>query len=102
MLVILGVLLAGGAGAFTGLVIAYNTSGGPKYAPEIFGQTLPTLNTLGVFCLGAGLALIFSLGLWLIISGARHRAHRPEQGQMTTRDATGVGGGLGAGRPQPS
>jgi hypothetical protein len=29
MFVVLGVLLAGGAAAFTGLVIAYNTSGGP-------------------------------------------------------------------------
>jgi hypothetical protein len=25
-------------------VIAYNTSGGPKYNPEIFAQSLPTLN----------------------------------------------------------
>ncbi|HEY3089213.1 MAG TPA: hypothetical protein VGJ59_14265 [Jatrophihabitantaceae bacterium] len=63
MLVILGVLLAGGAGAFTGPLIAYNTSDGPKYTPEIFGQSLPTLNTLGVFCSGIVLGLIFCLGL---------------------------------------
>ena len=46
MLVILGGLLAGGAGAFTGLLIAYNTSGGPTYTPEIFGQSLATLDSL--------------------------------------------------------
>ncbi len=69
MLVILGGLLAGGAGAFTGLLIAYNTSGGPKYTPEIFGQSLATLNTLGVFCSGIALGLTFCFGL---TTGSRH------------------------------
>jgi len=52
VLIILGALLAGGVGAFTGLVLAYNSAGGPRYTPEIFGQSLVTLNTLGVFVTG--------------------------------------------------
>jgi hypothetical protein len=72
--------LAGGAGAFTGLVIAYNTSGGPKYTPEIFAQSLPTLNTLGVFSSGVALRLIFCFGLWLVVGGTKtHRAPQHPQ-----------------------
>jgi len=80
MLVILGGLLAGGAGAFTGLLIAYNTSGGPKYTPEILGQYLATLNTLGVFCSGMALGLTFCFGLWLIV-GVHPRRHAPHHRQ---------------------
>ena len=76
LIALLGVLLAGGAGAFTGLLIAYNLSGGPKYTAEIFGQSLPTLNTLGVFCTGLALGLIFCFGLWLIVSGTRWTMRR--------------------------
>jgi hypothetical protein len=76
MFVVLGVLLARGASAFTGVVIAYDTSGGPTYTPEIFGQSLPTLNTMGVFCAGLALAFIFCTGLWLISGGRRRRLHR--------------------------
>jgi len=36
-----GVLVAGGAAGFAGLLIAYNTTGGPTYTPEIEGQALP-------------------------------------------------------------
>ncbi len=72
MLFLLGVLLAGGAGAFTGLLTASNTGGAPKCTPEIFGQSLPpTLNTLGVFCSGVALGLILCAGLWLIVGGGK-------------------------------
>jgi len=72
VLIILGAPLAGGVGAFTSLVLAYNRAGGPRYTPEIFGQSLVTLNTLGVFVTGIALGLIFSIGLWLIAGGTRH------------------------------
>jgi hypothetical protein len=73
----LGVLLAGGAGAFTGLLIAYNTTGGPNYTPEILGQSLATLTTLGVFCSGMALGLTFCLGLWLIVGVDTHPGQHP-------------------------
>jgi len=44
LLVVLGVLVAGGAGALAGLAIADNPAGRPKYTPEMLGQSLPTLN----------------------------------------------------------
>jgi hypothetical protein len=93
MLVILGGLLAGGAGAFTGLLIAYNTSGGPKYTPEIFGQSLATLDTLGVFCSGVALGLI-CFGLWLITSGTRPAMRHTTGSRHTptsTQPATNTG-----------
>ena len=80
MLVLLGGLLAGGAGAFTGLLIAYNTSGGPNYTPEIFGQSLATLNTLGVFCSGMAMGLTLCFGLWLIV-GVHPPRHAPHHRQ---------------------
>jgi hypothetical protein len=99
-LLIVGLLLAGGAGAFTGLVIAYNTAGGPKYTAEMFGHTLPTLNTLGVFCAGVALGTIFCLGLWLLVTGARHTMRRPTHARPA-RPVT-PDNDLGAGHPQPS
>jgi hypothetical protein len=72
VLIILGMLLAGGVATFTGLLIAYNTAGGPRFTPEIFGQSLVTLNSLGLFVGGLVFGLIFGLGLWLITGGTRH------------------------------
>ncbi len=66
MLILLGLILLCGSGAFAGLLIAYNLGGGPDYTATIFGVSLPTLNTLGVFCTGIALGLIFCFGLWLI------------------------------------
>jgi hypothetical protein len=86
-------LLAGGAGAFTGLLIAYNTSGGPKYTAEIFGQSLPTLNTLEVFCAGVALGLIFCFGLWLIIRGIRHTTRTMRRRHAADRSAELAGSG---------
>jgi cytochrome bd-type quinol oxidase subunit 2 len=96
-----GVLLAGGAGAFIGLLIADNTSGGPRYTPEIFGQSLPTLNTLGVFCAGVALGLIFCLGVWLIVRGTKHGVHRRTR-RAAARGALPLGSNFGAGRQRPS
>lgn len=95
VIVILGGLLAVGAGAFTGLLIAYNTSGGPKFTAQMFGQGLPVLSTLGVFCTGLALALIFCVGLWLL-AHARRAPRRPARLRRTT--ATGD---TNRGEPQP-
>jgi hypothetical protein len=101
MYVLLGVVLAGGAGAFFGLLIAENTAGGPRYTPGIFGQSLPTLNTLGVFCAGVALGLIFCLGVWLILRGTKHGTHRWTR-RAAARGALPLDSNFGAGRPRPS
>jgi hypothetical protein len=87
MLLLLGLLIAGAAGAFTGLLIAYNSSGGPEYTVTMFGNTLGTLNGLGIFIAGISLALLFCLGLLLMRGGAalsrRRRTVRRARRQET-------------------
>ncbi|MBC9725419.1 hypothetical protein H8R17_10865 [Streptomyces sp. TRM68367] len=72
----LGLLLLAATGAFVGLVIAYNLSGGPEYTVSIFGSDIATLNSLAVFCSGLALALLFCLGLAMMLSGRGHGRRR--------------------------
>ncbi|MFE4977342.1 hypothetical protein ACFRAR_35195 [Kitasatospora sp. NPDC056651] len=67
-MLLLGLLLMAASGAFVGLLIADNLSGGPDYQATILGTDLVTLNSLSVFLAGVALGLIFCLGLvmmWL-------------------------------------
>ncbi|MFE4519681.1 hypothetical protein ACFRMQ_36530 [Kitasatospora sp. NPDC056783] len=67
-MLLLGLLLMAASGAFVGLLIADNLSGGPDYQATIFGTDLVTLNSLSIFLAGLALGLIFCLGLammWL-------------------------------------
>ncbi|MFC5669022.1 hypothetical protein [Streptomyces incanus] len=72
-MLILGLLLLAAAGAFTGLVIADNLSGGPEYTVSILGQNIATMNALALFCSGLALALLFCVGLTAVASTAVHR-----------------------------
>ncbi|MFF5159578.1 hypothetical protein ACFY3N_25745 [Streptomyces sp. NPDC000348] len=74
-MIVLGLLLLAAAGAFTGLVIADNLSGGPEYTVSVLGQDIATMNTLAVFCSGLALALLFCAGLSAVVSSAVHRRH---------------------------
>ncbi|MEU0913275.1 hypothetical protein [Streptomyces althioticus] len=74
-MLILGLLLAGAVGAFTGLVIAGNLSGGPQYTVSVLGQDIATMNTLAVFCAGLALGLLFCLGLAAVASSVVRRRH---------------------------
>lgn len=76
MVMLLGLVLILGAGAFTGLVIGYNTAGGPDYTVVMFGNTLGTLNSLEIFVAGIALALIFCLGIVAVVFGTRMRRAR--------------------------
>jgi len=86
-MLILGLLLVATTGAFTGLVIADNLSGGPDYTVSVLGQDIATINTLAVFCSGFALALLFSLGLVLVTSRLHHRsrAHQPRHAMRLRR-----------------
>ncbi|MFI6848967.1 MULTISPECIES: hypothetical protein [unclassified Kitasatospora] len=74
-MLLLGLLLMAAAGAFTGLLIADNLSGGPDYQVTVLGNDLVVMNSLAVFLSGVALALLFCLGLALI--GLSRRARRP-------------------------
>ena len=75
---LLGFLLLAASAAFTGLVIAGNTGGGPDYTANVLGQHVATLNTLGVFAAGLALGLIFCLGLAMMPGAARARRRKAE------------------------
>ncbi|MEV8393612.1 MULTISPECIES: hypothetical protein [unclassified Streptomyces] len=75
-MLIIGILLMAATAAFTALLIAFNLSGGAHYAVTLFGSQPFTINTLGAFLGGIALALIFGLGLWLLLGGAALMARR--------------------------
>ncbi|MGW5969634.1 hypothetical protein [Streptomyces sp. NPDC055186] len=72
-MLILGLLLLGAAGAFTGLVIADNLSGCPEDTVSVLGQVVATMNAPAVFRSGLTLALVFCVGLSAVASTAVHR-----------------------------
>jgi hypothetical protein len=77
-MIIVGFLLLGAAATVSGLLIADNLSTGPIFTPQLLGHSLPSLNAVGVFCAGLGLALLFCLGVWMIAAAVidRHRGVR--------------------------
>jgi hypothetical protein len=88
----LGLLLLAATGAFTGLVIADNLSGGPEYSVSVLGQYIATMNTLSVFSAGLALALIFCLGLAIAVTRASHGRHRRRRTYGTRHTAAPHGG----------
>lgn len=88
-MLILGLLLAGAVGAFTGLVIAGNLSGGPQYTVSVLGQDIATMNTLAIFCSGLALALIFCAGLSAVASTAAHRRRQRPRTHASHPDGPG-------------
>ncbi|WP_439680448.1 hypothetical protein [Embleya sp. MST-111070] len=72
-MIAIGFLLAAATAAFVGLLIGYNTSGGPEYTVRLLHRDLVTLDTLDAFLAGLALALIFCAGLALMGDGARTR-----------------------------
>jgi ABC-type dipeptide/oligopeptide/nickel transport system permease component len=78
-LLLLGLLLMAATAAFVGLVIGYNTGGGPDYSVNLIGNHPFTMSMLGAFASGLALATIFGLGLWLMLGGgmlARRRSRK--------------------------
>ncbi|EKX66200.1 hypothetical protein Sipo8835_19120 [Streptomyces ipomoeae] len=74
-MLLIGLLLLAVTGAFTGLAIADNLSGGPEYSVSVLGNDIATMNSLAVFSSGLALALLFCLGVALAMNGATHRHH---------------------------
>jgi hypothetical protein len=75
-MILLGLLLLGATGAFTGLLIAYNTTGGPEYTVTMFDNDLATMNSLSIFLAGIALALLFCIGCALAMGGGARRRRR--------------------------
>lgn len=87
-MILLGLLLMGATAAFTALLIAYNTSGGPEYPVSMFGNDIATMNSLAIFCAGLALALIFMLGLAMTETGRRMWRRRTRRVRLSESRAT--------------
>ncbi|MGJ5748958.1 hypothetical protein FB563_6525 [Streptomyces puniciscabiei] len=88
----IGLLLFAGAAAFTALAIAGNLSGGPEYTVSVLDHDIATMSGLALFSSGLALALIFCVGLVIMVSGAahngRHRGSRSRRTRNTTLGGT--------------
>jgi hypothetical protein len=96
-MLLLGLLLLGATGAFIGLLIADNLSGGPDYGVTVLGNHIATLNSLGIFLAGIALTLIFGLGCAMVRSaGARARRRRPgtRRGRTPPAEVAAEQGGM--------
>jgi hypothetical protein len=86
-MLLLGLVLLGASGAFAGLLISENYSGGPDYAVTMFGNDLGTVNTLGAFLAGIALTLVFSLAVAMIASGSARQRRRNSELRTMRRAA---------------
>jgi ABC-type nickel/cobalt efflux system permease component RcnA len=71
-MLILGLLLVVLSAAAVILLLAYN-SGGPEQTIALFGWHITGVTPIEAFLAGIGLTLIFSLGLWMVVSTGRRR-----------------------------
>lgn len=75
-MLILGLLLVVVSGAAAAVLIAYNT-GGTTETVSAFGRDLTDVTMAQAFVAGLVVALVFVLGVWLLMSaGRRGREHR--------------------------
>ena len=75
-MLILGLLLVVLSGAAAALLIAYN-NGGAEQTITMFGRDLANVNAMEAYIAGLVTALVFLLGLWMILSaGRRARENR--------------------------
>lgn len=75
-MLILGLLLVVLSGAAAALLIAYN-NGGAEQTITIFGRDLANVTATEAFVAGLATALVFMLGLWMVLSaGRRARENR--------------------------
>jgi hypothetical protein len=72
-MLILGLLLVVVSAAGGALLISYNHSGGPEQTIVMFGRDWLSVTPLQAFIAGLVLALVFSLGIWMIAATERRR-----------------------------
>lgn len=80
---VLGLLLMLAAGALTAGILVSNTD---KISPEAFGVSLANVSVGGLFVAGVVTALVFALGLWLLMRGLRRSRRRNVERRQIVRD----------------
>jgi hypothetical protein len=86
-MLILGLLLVVLSGAAVALLVAYNASGGPEQMITLFGRDLVSVTPLQAFVAGIVLALIFCLGLWMVVAAERSRRATRSEYRAVRREA---------------
>lgn len=84
---VLGLLLVLLSGAAVVLLAFYNRSGGPDYSVNLFDREIYVANTLSIFLAGVTLALLFSIGLWMMSAAARRSRARRAEVRAARQDA---------------
>ncbi|HEV2781437.1 MAG TPA: hypothetical protein VGX25_18805 [Actinophytocola sp.] len=90
-MLILGLLLVVLSAAAAALLLAYNWSGGPEQMIVLFGRDLVSVSPLEAFLSGMAIALLFCLGLWMVISTGRRRRVARAQYRDARREARAAG-----------
>lgn len=85
-MLILGLLLLVLSGAAGVLLIAYN-NGGAEQTVTIFGRDLANVTMTGAFVAGLVTALVFMLGLWMIMSAGRRARENRTRYREARREA---------------
>jgi hypothetical protein len=90
-MLILGLLLVVLSAAAVAVLWAYNSSGGPEQMIVIFGRDLASVSPLEAFLAGIVIALIFCLGLWMVVTTERRRREARSQYREARREARAAG-----------
>jgi septal ring factor EnvC (AmiA/AmiB activator) len=72
-MLVLGLLLVLVSAAGGALVIAYNHSGGPEQTVVMFGRDWLSVTPLQAFITGLVVALVFCVGVWMVVGTERRR-----------------------------
>jgi hypothetical protein len=86
-MLILGLLLVVLSAAAAAVLVAYNSSGGPEQMVVIFGQDWVSVTPMQAFLAGIVLALIFCLGLSMVVATGRRRRLARSQYREARREA---------------
>lgn len=72
-MLILGLLLVVVSAAAVASLVAYNSSGGPEQLIVLFGRDVLSVTPLQAFLAGIVVAVVFCLGVWMIVTTERRR-----------------------------
>jgi hypothetical protein len=86
-MLILGLLLVLLSAAAVALLVAYNSSGGPEQMIVLFGRDWVNVTPLQAFIAGIVVALVFCLGLWMVVSTERRRRATASEYRAVRREA---------------
>lgn len=82
----LGLLLVVLSGAAAALLIAYNTTGAEQTV-SVFGRDLASVTMMQAFVAGLIVALVFMLGLWMLMSASRRARENRARYREARREA---------------